>query len=83
MNTTPILGTRGDVIYGDFKNAYVGVAEEPTMHRTDQGATLTAANSTMFAVFAHLGIDLPVPKAFVVLDVNGTAAENSSDTDEQ
>jgi HK97 family phage major capsid protein len=61
------VGTEGDVVYGDFRNVFVGVGQDIVFRRTNEGYTLTRQNSTMFAVFAHLGLGLPVGATFAKL----------------
>ena len=62
------LGTTGDVFYGDFRNIFVGVGSDIVFKRTSEGLQLTQANSTLFAVFAHIGIGIPVGETFSRLD---------------
>ncbi len=62
------LGTSGDVVYGDFRNIFLGIGQDIVFRRSDQGLQLVKQNSTIFAIFAHIGIGIPMGGAFAKLD---------------
>lgn len=62
------LGVEGDVVYGDPRNVFLGVGQDIVFKRTSEGLALTQANSTLFVIFAHIGIGIPVGATFSRLD---------------
>ena len=73
------LGVSGDVFYGDYSNIFLGIGQDIAFRRTNEGATLVKANSTMFAVFADIGYCIPVGATFAKLyDVGGSQSPSMS-----
>ncbi len=77
LDAMAALGVEGDVVYGDPRNVFLGVGQDIVFKRTSEGLQLTQANSTLFVVFAHMGIGVPIPAAFARLD-NAVATTTTS-----
>lgn len=60
-------GTACDVIYGNFKWVTAAQEGDVVVRRTDQGEFMTK-NQVYFCVTAFVGVDVPMPWAFAVLN---------------
>ncbi len=79
LDAMSALGVSGDVFYGDYSNIFVGIGQDIAFRRTNEGATLVKANSTMFAVFSDIGYCIPVGATFAKLyDVGGSQSPSMS-----
>lgn len=79
LDAMSALGVSGDVFYGDYSNVFLGIGQDIAFRRTNEGATLVKANSTLFAVFADIGIGIPVGAAFSKLyDQGGSQSPSMS-----
>ncbi|KKM67112.1 hypothetical protein LCGC14_1474400 [marine sediment metagenome] len=79
LDAMSALGVSGDVFYGDYSHIFVGIGQDIAFRRTNEGATLVKANSTMFAVFSDIGYCIPVGGVFAKLyDVGGSQSPSLS-----
>jgi HK97 family phage major capsid protein len=77
LDGLPDLGVEGDVIFGNYANSYVGVGQDIVFRRSSDGYTLMESNSTAFAVFAHLGVGVPIGEVFAKLDDSVTTTSGT------
>ena len=79
LDNMSAIGVTGDVFYGDYSNIFLGIGKDIAFRRTNEGATLVKANSTLFAVFSDIGICIPVGATFSKLhDVGGSQSPSMS-----
>lgn len=52
----PGVGFTGDIWYGDWAANMIGIGQDITMRRTDEGYQLRKHNSALFTIVAHMGI---------------------------
>lgn len=67
LDEASALGTAGDVRLAPWDVVHIGVGKDIAFRRSNEGLALVKGNSTAFAVYSHMGINIPIEELVVEL----------------